>query len=63
MVLELKDAVVVLVAQHAAILANPLYIALLAVIKICGFGLLPTVSETEHVYLYWNALNFYPLAA
>lgn len=45
----------VLVAQHAAILADPFHVAFLAVVKICDFGLLPSMRETKHVDLDGNA--------
>lgn len=62
-VLQLQDAVVLLVAQQTAVLADPLYVALLAVVKISDFSLLPPVREAKYVYLYWNALHPYLLTA
>lgn len=63
MIFELKDAIVILVAKQAAILANPFHVALLAIVKICHFVLLPTVSETVSVYFNWNSLYFDFLSA
>lgn len=57
MILQLKDTVVVFMAELTAVLADPFHVAVLTRIKAGHLAFLPLVSKTVSIYLNWNALN------
>lgn len=57
MILQLKDTVVVFMAELTAVLADPFHVAVLTRIKAGHLAFLPLVSKTVSIYLNWNALD------
>ena len=62
MVFQLQYAVVLLMTQQTAVLANPFHIAVLTTVEIGDLRLLPSMRKTVCVYLQWDALYPYALS-
>ena len=62
MILQLQGTHVIFMTQNTAILAYPFHVAVLAIVEIGHFFLLPLVGETVRVYFNWNALHLQLLA-
>ena len=52
----------IFMTKNTAILANPFHIAVLAIVEIGHFFLLPFIGETVCVYFDWDALDLQLLA-